>query len=138
MREQFPFAGGYGFCINRTDNALAAKMIGGLTHHIRICHSGGIKRHLVSTRQQKGTHIFNRAHATANRKGDKALFSCAAHHIKHGATVFMGGVDVQKTNLIRARGVISCGGLNRIARIAQADEIHALNHAAIGHVQAGN
>jgi hypothetical protein len=47
-------------------------------------------------------------------------------------------VDVQKTNLIRARGIISRGGFNRIACIAQANEIHALNHAAIGHVQTGN
>jgi hypothetical protein len=50
----------------------------------------------------------------------------------------MGCVDVQKTNLIRARGIVSCGGLNRIARIAQTNEIHALNHTAIGHVQTGN
>jgi hypothetical protein len=50
----------------------------------------------------------------------------------------MGCVDVQKTNLIRARGIITRGRFDRVARIAQADEIHALNHAAIGHVQTGN
>jgi hypothetical protein len=113
-------------------------MIGGLTDHIGIGHSGGIKGNFVCACQQKGAHIFDRAYATANGKGDETLFRGATHHLKHGATVFMGCVDVQKTNLIRARGIVSCGGLNRIARIAQTNEIHALNHTAIGHVQTGN
>jgi hypothetical protein len=50
----------------------------------------------------------------------------------------MGCVDVQKTNLIRACGIISCGGLNRITCIAQTNEIHSLNYTAIGHVQTGD
>jgi hypothetical protein len=61
-----------------------------------------------------------------------------AHHIKHRTTVFVGCVDVQKTNLIRACGIISCGGLNRITCIAQTNEIHSLNYTAIGHVQTGD
>ena len=50
----------------------------------------------------------------------------------------MSGVDVEKTQLIRPRRIIGPRGFHRIARIAQADEIHALDHAAIGDIKAGD
>ena len=50
----------------------------------------------------------------------------------------MGGVDVEKAQLVRAGRVIGAGGIHGIARIAQIDEVHTLDHAAIGDIEAGD
>jgi hypothetical protein len=48
------------------------------------------------------------------------------------------GGDVQKGEFVGALLVVAAGDLNRIAGIAQIDEIDALDDAAGGDVQAGN
>jgi hypothetical protein len=48
----------------------------------------------------------------------------------------MCGVNVEKTDFIRACGVIASGCLNRIARVAKANKIHALDHTAICNIEA--
>jgi hypothetical protein len=50
----------------------------------------------------------------------------------------MTGGDIKKAELIRTGRVIDPGLFDRIAGIAQADEIDALDHAAVFHVQAGD
>ena len=49
----------------------------------------------------------------------------------------MRGVDVQKTDLVRAGGIIGARRLDRVAGIDQIDEVHALDHAAIGDIKTG-
>ena len=138
MGEDLPFAGAYGFGINRTDDALAAKLVCGLSDHIRIGHGGRVERDLVGPCEQKRAHVFAATHAPANSERHKALFRSAAHHVKHGAAVFMGGMNIEEGDLICAGGVIGLGGFHRIACIAQANKIDALDHTAISHVKAGN
>ena len=48
----------------------------------------------------------------------------------------MRGVDVKKTQLICTRRVIGPCAFHWIPRIDQIDEIHALDHAAIGDIKA--
>ena len=50
----------------------------------------------------------------------------------------MGGGDVEKAELICPCGIIGDGGIHRITRIAQVDEVDALDHAAVGHVKTGD
>jgi hypothetical protein len=47
-------------------------------------------------------------------------------------------MDVEKANLVRACSVICLGRFHRVARVTQANEIHAFDHAAIGNIKAGN
>jgi hypothetical protein len=46
----------------------------------------------------------------------------------------MRSVDIQKANFIGARRIIGPRRINRITRIAQADKVHAFDHAPISHV----
>jgi hypothetical protein len=46
--------------------------------------------------------------------------------------------DVEEAELVRAGGVIGNGRFDRIAGVAQIDEIDTLDHAAVFHVEAGD
>src|SRR3546814_9887025 len=50
----------------------------------------------------------------------------------------MAGADVEEAKLVRARRVIGARGLDRIAGVAQVDEIDALDDAPVGDVEAGD
>ena len=60
------------------------------------------------------------------------------HHIQQGAAIFVRGGDVQEAEFVGARLVIDNRLLHRIAGIAQAFEIDALDDPAVFHVQAGD
>ena len=70
--------------------------------------------------------------------GMKQASAVRLHHIEDDAAVLVAGGDVEKAELVRARRVIGLGDLDRIAGIAQVDEIDALDDAAVLHVEAGN
>ena len=138
MGENLPFAGAYGLGVNRADDALAAKVIRRFGDHIRVRHSGGVEADLIGPRQQQGPHIRHGPHAAAHGQRDIAMLSGAGDQIEHRAAIFMGGVNVEKTKLIRPRRIIGNRGIHRVARITQADEVHTLHHTAIGHVETGD
>jgi hypothetical protein len=138
MGENLPFAGADGLGVDRHHDALAAEPVGGAGHNIGVGHRRRVEADLVGACQQERAHILGRAHPAAHGERDKALFGGAAHHVEHGAAVLMRGVNVEETQLIRARRIIGAGGIDRIARVTQVDEIDALDHAAIGHVETGN
>ena len=50
----------------------------------------------------------------------------------------MACADVEETQFIRARRVISLRLFNGITRIAQVDKVHTLDHTAIGYVETGD
>ena len=138
MGKNLPLAGADGFGVDGADDALAAELIRRFGDHIWVGHGGRVEADLVRPRQQQGAHVVLGPHAATHGQRDETLFGGALHHIEHGAPVFMGRVDVQKTDLIRAGGIIGLGRFHRVARIAQADEIDTLDHTAIGDIKAGN
>ena len=50
----------------------------------------------------------------------------------------MAGGDVEEHQLVGAGGVVSRGLFDRIAGVAQGDEVDALHHAAVLDVETGN
>ena len=54
------------------------------------------------------------------------------------AAILVAGGDVEKAELVGAGGVIGDGAFDRIAGVAQIDEIDALDDAAVLDVEAGN
>ena len=63
---------------------------------------------------------------------------CARHHVEQRAARFVARGDVEEGQLVRAHAVVERGLLHGIAGVAELDEIHALDDAAVLHVQAGN
>jgi len=62
----------------------------------------------------------------ADSQRHEAGFRRAPDHVQHGAAIFVGGGDVEKTKLVGAGGVVGNRGLDGIAGVAQVDEIDAL------------
>ena len=58
--------------------------------------------------------------------------------VEHRAAPLMAGGDVEEAQLVRPGGVIGARLLDRIAGVAQIDEVDALDHAAVGDVEAGD
>ena len=50
----------------------------------------------------------------------------------------MRGGDVEEDELVGALGVVARGELDRVAGVAEVDEVDALDHAAVVHVEAGD
>src|SRR5258706_2819684 len=120
------------------DNTLAAEFLRRHFDKFRTADGGGIDRDLVGPRQQQGANVFQRAHPAAHRQRHETDFRCAMDHLQQSAAIFMRGGDVEKTKLVGSGLVINDGLLHRIAGIAQTFEIHALDHAAVLDVQAGD
>ena len=79
-----------------------------------------------------------RAHAAADGERHEAGFRGAPHHVEHDAAVLVACGDIEKSELVGAGFVIGDGRGDRVAGIAQVDEIDAFDDAAVFHVEAGN
>lgn len=138
MGEYLPFSRRNGFGVDGNHDTLAAKLIGGLGHHIWARYGRGIERYLVRPGKQQIAHIFAGSHTAANCQRDITLLGGASNDVKHGATIFKRRFDVQKTQLIRARRIIGPRAFDRITCIHQIDKVHAFDHTAIGDIQTGD
>ena len=87
---------------------------------------------------QELADILDRAHAAADGQRHEAGFGGARDHVEDGVAVLVARGDVEEGQLVGAGGVIGDRRLDRIAGVAQIDEIHALDDAAVLHVEAGN
>jgi len=61
-----------------------------------------------------------------------------ADHVEHDVAALMAGRNVKKHKLIGAFGLITARYRDRVAGIAQIDEVGAFDHPATIHIQAGN
>ena len=78
------------------------------------------------------------AHAAADGERHEAGLGGAPHHVEDDAAVLVARGDVEEGELVGAGGVIGDRRLDRIAGIAQIDEIDALDDAAVLDVEAGD
>ncbi len=107
-------------------------------HEFRPLHGFGVDRNLVGAREQQAANILQRAHAAADGQRHEAMLGRAAHDIEQDATLFVAGRDVEEAQFVGPGLVIDHGLFDRIAGIAQADEVHALDDATVLHIEAGN
>ena len=101
-------------------------------------HGGGVDRHLVGAGQQQLADVLDGAHAAADGERHEAGLRGAAHHVEDGVAVLVAGGDVEEGELVGAGRVIGDRRLDRIAGVAQIDELDALDDAAVLDVEAGD
>ena len=87
------------------------------------------------TGQQPGD-VVGGAHSAADGQRDEDLLGGAPHHVVRGRAVVDGRGDVEEGELVGALLVVPRGELDRVARVAQVQEVDALDDAAGGDVQA--
>ena len=124
--------------VDRRDDALTAELLRGFANEFGAAHRLGVDRDLVGAGQQKRTDVVQRAHPTAHRQRHEADIGGAPHHVEQDGALLMGRRDVEKAKLVGAHLVVQHRLFDRIARVAQAHEIDALDDASVLHVQAGN
>src|SRR6185437_12924988 len=99
---------------------------------------GGIYRDLIGASPEHRPGVFHGADAPADGEGDEDLIGGPLDDVDHGCAVVGAGGDVQKNQLVGALGVIKGGELDRIAGVAQLNELDPLDDPASGDVQTGN
>ena len=124
--------------VDRNDDALAAEALGRAGDKLGIAHGGGVDRNLVGTRLQEPANVFGLAHTAAHRQRHEAALGRASDNVEHDPAALVACGDVEKAQLVRPRCIIGAGRFDRIAGIAQIDEIDTLHHAAVLDVETGN
>ncbi len=99
---------------------------------------GGIDADFLRTRLDHLRGIFQRANAAANGEGHENLLGDLLDHFQQDRPAFVPGGNVEKDELVGTIRFIPAGNFDRIAGIAQIDEMNALDHPAAIDVQTGN
>ena len=129
--------GGDALRVDGDDDALRAELLRGPAHDLTIGDRSRIDRGLVGAGEQEIADIVGRADAAANRQRHEAHLGCAPDHIEEDAAILVARCDVEKAQLVRTRLVVSDRALDRVPRVAQVDEIDALDDAAVLDVETG-
>ena len=142
MGEDLP---GVGFAWSRRtlgvdgdDDALAAEFFRPACDEIGVVDGGRVDGDFVGPGQQQGADVGHRADAAADGERHGAGLRRAAHDIEERAPVLVARRDVEEAELVGPGRVVGFGGFHRIAGVAQFEELHALDHAAVLDVEAGD
>ncbi len=124
--------------VDGQDHALGSEHLGHLAEQLRAPHGRRVDRHLVRPGVEHGLRVGRRAHAPADREGDEHVVRAAARELRHGFALLVRGGDVEEDDLVGPLVLVAHRQLHRVAGIAQVHELHALDHAALVHVEAGD
>ena len=136
LEARRPAIAGHALCVDGDDDALRAELLGRGAHQAPVLHRRRVDGDLVGAGFEQRAHVLDRAHAAADRERHEAAFGGAAHDVENGAALLVARRDVEEAKLVRAGLVVSRGGLDRIAGVAQIDEFDAFDDAPLFHVEA--
>ena len=116
----------------------AAELARNLRDELRRLHRGGVDAHLLRPGLDQPGRVGQGANAAADRERHENLLRDAPHHVEHDVPAFMAGTDVEKHQFVRPVFLITARHLDRIARVAQVQEVDAFDDSATIHVQTGD
>ena len=122
--------------VDRDDDTLRAEALGRLADEVRPRDRRGVDGHLVGTGLQQRADVVDGAHAAANREWHEDALGGAGDDVEDDRPLLVRCRDVEEAELVGALRVVAGGDLHRIARVDQVDEAHALDDAAVLHVEA--
>ena len=109
--------------VDRDDDALVAEFLRRARDETAVVHRRGVDRDLVGAGEQQRADILDGAHAAADGQRHEAGLGGARDDVEHDAAVLVAGGDVEEAQLVGAGRIIGHGRLDRIAGIAQIDEV---------------
>ena len=124
--------------VDGDDDALAAEFLRRRAHELAVGDRSRIDRGLVGPGEQQLADVVGRPYAAADRQRHETDLGRTAHDVEQDAAVLVARGDVEEAEFVRARPVVGDGALDRIAGVAQVDEIDALDDAAVLDVEAGD
>lgn len=140
MGEDFPAVGFPVFRnplgVDRDDYALVAELVGGLRDEIRILHRCGIDRDLVGTAEKQLADVSDGADTAADGERHEAMVGGARYDVENRVAIVGRSGDVEKAEFVRSRRIIGLRRLDGITGVDQVDEVHALDDAAVFHIEA--
>ena len=93
-------------------------------------HGPGVERHLVGPGPEHLADVGGVVQPAADGEGDEDLLGDAGHDVDHRLAGVGAGGDVEEDELVGALGVVAGGQLDRVAGVAQPDEVDALDDPA--------
>ena len=124
--------------VHGDDHALRAEPVGGGGEELGLAEGGGVDRHLVGPGVEHPSDIGYGADAAADGERDEDGVGGAAHDLGHRGAALVRGRDVEEDELVGAGLVVDERLLHGVARVAEVDEVHAFDDAAVVDVQAGD
>ena len=124
--------------IDRAHHTLDAELGSDLGDQLRSLNCRSVHADLVGAGTQHPTRVFECPDATTDGEGNVDLLGDAVDHVDRGVTVVARRGDVQKYQFIGTFEVVPGGQFDRVTGIAEIDEVGALDHAPLGHVETRN
>ena len=137
MGEDFP-GSAFFLRIDGDDDALAADDAGSLAHQPGVVHRGGVDRDLVGAGVEQAPHVLDPAHPAPDGERDEHALRHRLDHVQQDVALIRARGDVEEAQLVGALLVVARRDLDRVARVAQPDEVDALHHPPGRDVQAGD
>ena len=103
-----------------------------------IADGGGVDAHLVGARVEQRADVGDRVDAAADGERNEHLVGHGLDHVVEKPARLDARADVEERELVGALLVVAARDLDRIAGVAQVDEVDALDDAAGGDVETGN
>ena len=122
--------------IDRDHHALGAEDLGELADQLRARERRRVDRDLVGSGVEDGLGVGDRPDAAADRERDEDVVGGSPGERDDRVAPLVRGGDVEEDELVCALGVVALGELDRVARVAQADEVGSLDHPPTIDVQA--
>ena len=122
--------------VDRDHDRLRAELLGQLGDQARPRERRRVDRHLVGARREQRVGVGHAADAAADRERDRELLGDAAHDADERVALLERRLHVEEDELVRAAVGVRGAELDRVADVAQALELHALDDAPGGDVEA--
>ncbi len=106
------------------------------SHDVGIVHGGGVERDLVGPGPQEPARVLDGAYSPAHGERDEDGLRDLLDDVQHRVAIVARRGDIEEDELVCALGVVARRELDRITRVADADEVDALDHAAGVDVEA--
>jgi hypothetical protein len=136
--DDLPLVDGALLRVDRGDDALRAEVRGRLADELGVLHARGVDADLVGAGVEQRADVVDRVDAAADGERDEHLVGDRLDHLVEQAARLDARADVEERELVRALLVVAARDLDRVARVAQVDELDALDDAPGGDVEAGD
>ena len=86
---------------------------------------GRVQADLLGPGLDESGGVVERADAAADGEGHEDLLGDAAHHVEHDRPTLVAGGDVEEDQLVGALLLVAARNLDRVAGVAQPDEVRS-------------